>query len=126
MDMAPKVLVVDDEAPIANVVALKLRNASLDVLVAMDGQEAYERAIAERPDFLITDLQMPGMSGLELCARLTAELGPIPTILLTAKGFELEPGATEGLPIRRIMTKPFSPRELLACVQEELGQLVDP
>ncbi|GAH73233.1 unnamed protein product [marine sediment metagenome] len=119
-------LVADDEAPIANVVALKLRNASLDVLVALDGQEAYERAIAERPDFLITDLQMPGMSGLELCARLTAELGPIPTILLTAKGFELEPGATEGLPIRRVMTKPFSPRELLACVQEELGQLVDP
>jgi len=88
--MAFKILVADDEAPIANVVAMKLRNAGLEVIVAMDGVEAYELAIAERPDFMITDLQMPGMNGLELCARLAAELeGGIPTILLTAKGFEV-------------------------------------
>jgi two-component system alkaline phosphatase synthesis response regulator PhoP len=117
-----KILVADDEAPIANVVAMKLRNAGLDVTVALDGQEAYERALADRPDFMITDLQMPGMNGLELCARLTAELGQgIPTILLTAKGFELNPADFAGLPVRRVMTKPFSPRELLAAVQESLG-----
>jgi two-component system, OmpR family, alkaline phosphatase synthesis response regulator PhoP len=118
-----KVLVADDEAPIANVVAMKLRNAGLDVIVALDGQEAYERAIAERPDFIVTDLQMPGMNGLELCARLVAELdGGIPTILLTAKGFELDHVALEGLPIQRVMSKPFSPRELLSTVQEALGE----
>jgi DNA-binding response OmpR family regulator len=122
--MAFKILVADDEAPIANVVAMKLRNAGLEVIVAMDGLEAYELAIAERPDFMITDLQMPGMSGLELCARLVAELdGGIPTILLTAKGFELTAESVRELPIRRIMTKPFSPRELLAQVQELLGLL---
>jgi len=122
--MAFKILVADDEAPIANVVAMKLRNAGLEVVVAMDGLEAYELAVAERPDFMITDLQMPGMSGLELCARLVAELeGGIPTILLTAKGFELEAESVRGLPVRRIMTKPFSPRELLAQVQESLGLL---
>jgi two-component system alkaline phosphatase synthesis response regulator PhoP len=94
------------------------------VIVAMDGLEAYELAIAERPDFMITDLQMPGMSGLELCARLVAELdGGIPTILLTAKGFELTAESVRELPVRRIMTKPFSPRELLAQVQELLGLL---
>jgi len=120
----PKIVVADDEATIANVVAMKLRNAGLEVIVAMDGQEAYERVMAERPDFLITDLQMPGMSGLELCARLTAELpAGIPTILLTAKGFEIGAEAIGDLPIRRIMTKPFSPRELLACVQRELDPL---
>ena len=122
--MAFKILVADDEAPIANVVAMKLRNAGLEVIVAMDGLEAYERAIAERPDFMITDLQMPGMNGLELCARLAAELeGGIPTILLTAKGFELTAESIRELPVRRIMTKPFSPRELLAQVQELLGLL---
>jgi two-component system alkaline phosphatase synthesis response regulator PhoP len=122
--MAFKILVADDEAPIANVVAMKLRNAGLEVIVAMDGLEAYELAIAERPDFMITDLQMPGMSGLELCARLAAELeGGIPTILLTAKGFELTAESVRELPVRRIMTKPFSPRELLAQVQELLGLL---
>jgi len=122
--MAFKILVADDEAPIANVVAMKLRNAGLEVIVAMDGLEAYELAIAERPDFMITDLQMPGMSGLELCARLAAELeGGIPTILLTAKGFELTAESVRELPVRRIVTKPFSPRELLAQVQELLGLL---
>jgi len=122
--MAFKILVADDEAPIANVVAMKLRNAGLEVIVAMDGVEAYELAIAERPDFMITDLQMPGMNGLELCARLAAELeGGIPTILLTAKGFEVTAEAVRELPVRRIMTKPFSPRELLAQVQELLGLL---
>ncbi|GAH89748.1 unnamed protein product [marine sediment metagenome] len=122
--MAFKILVADDEAPIANVVAMKLRNAGLEVIVAMDGLEAYELAIAERPDFMITDLQMPGMNGLELCARLAAELeGGIPTILLTAKGFELSAESVRELPVRRIVTKPFSPRELLAQVQELLGLL---
>jgi CheY-like chemotaxis protein len=118
-----KVLVADDDAPIANVVAHKLRNAGLEVVVAMDGQEAYERALAERPDLIVTDLQMPGLSGLEVCARLAAELGRpgIPTILLTAKGFEVGPEAVRDLPVRRVMTKPFSPRELMGYVREALG-----
>ena len=120
--MTHKVLVADDEAFITNVVARKLQNAGLEVIVAMDGQEAYERAMNERPDFLITDLQMPRMNGLELCARLTAELPePIPTILLTAKGFEIDRSKIGSLPILRVMTKPFSPRKLLANVREALG-----
>lgn len=123
--MTRRILVADDEAPIANAVAMKLRNAGFEVTVALDGQEAFERAMEDRPDFVVTDLQMPGMSGLELCARLTAELAPgIPTILLTAKGFELEQADLEGLPIRRVMTKPFSPRELLTAVQDALGEAV--
>jgi DNA-binding response OmpR family regulator len=119
--MSKKVLVADDEAPIANVVAMKLRHADLEVVVALDGQEAYELALAERPDLMVTDLQMPGMSGLEVCTRLTAEVGGVPTILLTAKGFEIDRAVLANLPIRRVMTKPFSPRELLAVVQEALG-----
>jgi len=119
--MTQKILVVDDEVSIANVVALKLRRAGFEVIVALDGQEAYEQALASRPDVLITDLQMPRLNGIGLCSRLTEELGSIPTILLTAKGFEIDRSEIAGLPIRRIMTKPFSPRELLAQVQETLG-----
>ena len=120
--MPARVLVADDEACITNVVAKKLRNAGFEVIVAMDGQEAYDLAIAERPDLIITDLQMPVMSGLEVCARLAAELGDrVPVLLLTAKGFELDLEEIQALPIRRVMTKPFSPRELLAWVQETLG-----
>ncbi len=123
--MPARILVADDEACITNVVAKKLRNAGFEVVVAMDGQEAYEQALAERPDLMITDLQMPVMSGLEVCARLTAELAdPIPALLLTAKGFELDQEQVRDLPVRRVMTKPFSPRQLLAWVQEVLGEPV--
>ena len=122
--MPAKILVVDDEPPIAGVVALKLRNAGLDVTVAHDGEEAHGLALAGRPDFIITDLQMPGMSGIELCARLAAEIpGGIPAFLLTGKGFEVDARALSHLPIRRIMTKPFSPKELLARLLEELSRL---
>jgi DNA-binding response OmpR family regulator len=120
--MACRVLVADDETAIARVVARKLENAGLETIVAGDGQEAYEQACAHRPDFMITDLQMPGMTGLELCTRLTAELEvPIPTILLTAKGFEIDHAALAHLPILQVMTKPFSPSELLASVKAALG-----
>lgn len=125
--MTAKILVVDDEAPIAHVVALKLRNAGMDVAVALDGQEAYLHAMADRPDFMITDLQMPGLNGIELCARLADEIaGGVPAILLTGKGFEVDPQTVAHLPIRRIMTKPFSPKELLAYVREELARTESP
>lgn len=121
--MVPKILVVDDEAPIANVVALKLRNAGMAVTVALDAEEALEYATADRPDLMITDLQMPGMSGIELCAHLMGSPdGGVPTILLTGKGFEVDRQAVAHLPIRLIMTKPFSPRELLAQVRDALSQ----
>jgi len=119
--MSWKILIADDEPCITNIIAKKLGNAGFEVRVAMDGQEAYDLAMADRPDLLITDLQMPLMSGLELCARLSAELAdPIPTFLLTAKGFELTQEDTDALPILKVMTKPFSPRDLLANVREAL------
>ncbi len=123
--MAWKILVADDEPCITSIVSKKLRNAGFEVLVAMDGQEAYDLAVSERPDILVTDLQMPLMSGLELCARLSAELDePIPTLLLTAKGYELENEDLDALPIRHVITKPFSPRELLKLVEAILDTAV--
>jgi two-component system alkaline phosphatase synthesis response regulator PhoP len=123
MSSQKKILVADDESHILNVVSLKLTNAGYTVITASDGQEAYELASADRPDLLITDYHMPQLSGLELCQKLRAEpaTAGIPTIMLTARGYALEPADTERSGILRMMSKPFSPRQLLATVNEILG-----
>lgn len=117
------ILVADDESHILNVVSLKLRNAGFNVLTAQDGQEALEIALAEKPDLVITDFQMPLLSGLELSRRLHAEptTASIPVIMLTARGYHLEAHDTEESGILRMLSKPFSPRHLLATVTEVLG-----
>ena len=117
------ILVADDESHILNVVSLKLRNAGYRVLTASDGQEALDLALAEHPDLLITDYHMPQLSGLELCMRLKQDAATraIPKIMLTARGYHLEPQDTEQSGILKMLSKPFSPRHLLATVHEVLG-----
>jgi CheY-like chemotaxis protein len=116
------VLVADDESHILHVVSLKLRNAGFRVLTARDGQEALEMAQQEHPDLLITDYHMPELSGLELCRRLKqdAATSRIPAIMLTARGYSLEASDTEQSGILRMLSKPFSPRQLLATVEDVL------
>ena len=117
------ILVADDETHILHVVSLKLRNAGFRVLTARDGQEALEIAQHEHPDLLITDYHMPQLSGLELCQRLKqdAHTSGIPAIMLTARGYHLEPHDTEQSGILRMLSKPFSPRHLLTTVNEVLA-----
>lgn len=116
------ILVADDETHILHVVSLKLRNAGYRVLTAQDGLEAYELALHERPDLLITDYHMPQLSGIELCQKLKADPATtgIPAIMLTARGYHLEPHDTEQSGILRMISKPFSPRQLLTTVNEVL------
>jgi len=118
----PKVLVADDEAHIVYLVSMKLRGAGLDVVVATDGQEALETALREHPDCIVTDLQMPKLDGLEVCAKLRniPEFANVPIILLTAKGFELDAEVAQSGPIYEVVTKPFSPRELLRQVRQAI------
>ena len=113
------ILAVDDEAHILQVVSLKLRNAGFDVLTAKDGEEALELANTHPIHLLITDFQMPGMSGLELAAKLHGEPGRrhMPILLLTAHGLALEQVETARAGITIRLSKPFSPRELLETVQ---------
>jgi two-component system alkaline phosphatase synthesis response regulator PhoP len=121
--MADKtILVCDDESHILNVVSLKLRNAGFRVLTADDGQEGLEVAQQEHPDLIITDYHMPRLSGLELCRRLKMDeaTANIPAIMLTARGYHLEPHDTTESGIRRMLSKPFSPRQLLVTVNEVL------
>jgi CheY-like chemotaxis protein len=123
MKSPKKVLVVDDEVHILHVVSLKLRNAGYAVITAQDGQEALEIAQMELPDLIITDFQMPHLSGLELCQRLKQHPATkeIPAIMLTARGFALEDSAIASTGIKRCLHKPFSPRQVLLEAEEILG-----
>src|SRR5436309_10256462 len=123
MSTGPKtILVADDESHILHVVSMKLRNAGYNVVTAHDGQEALEAALADPPDLIITDYHMPQLSGLELCQRLKQQptTSHIPAIMLTARGYHLEPRDTQESGILRMLSKPFSPRHLLATVNEVL------
>jgi CheY-like chemotaxis protein len=115
------ILAVDDEAHILHVVSLKLQNAGYTVLTANDGEEALEAATAP-VDLLITDYQMPGISGLELARRLHAEPGRrhLPVMLVTAHGLALEQVELAQAGISVCLSKPFSPRDLLEKVNDLL------
>lgn len=119
----PKILVADDEAHILHVVSMKLAHAGYEVITAVDGEEALELVQAEMPDLIITDFQMPYLTGLELCMRLreNEQTRDIPVLMLTARGFDIEDYEMAAAGIRDVLSKPFSPREVLRKVQRLLG-----
>ncbi|MEU8586025.1 response regulator transcription factor [Streptomyces sp. NPDC048664] len=114
-----RVLVVDDDPTVAEVVSGYLERAGHTVDRAQDGPAALARAAAHWPDLVVLDLMLPGMDGLEVCRRMR-DRGPVPVIMLTARGDEddrilgLEVGADD------YVTKPFSPRELVLRVESVL------
>jgi two-component system response regulator ResD len=118
-----RILVVEDDLTVAEVVVDYLRHAGLEPRHALDGQTALDIAATWRPDLVVLDLMLPGVSGLEVCRRLRERRDtgvPLPVIMLTALGEEsdrvlgLESGADD------YVTKPFSPRELTLRVQAVL------
>ncbi len=119
----PLILVVDDETHILHVVSLKLSNAGYDVITAEDGEEALTVAVDRRPDLVITDFQMPFMTGLELCIQLKLNelTRSTPALMLTARGFSLGSEQLDQTNIAGVLSKPFSPREVLEQVQELIG-----
>mgnify|MGYP002625791289 CR=1 FL=1 len=122
--MSKRVLLCDDELHILRAAEFKLRKAGYDVQCASDGQEAWENILAGRPDMLITDLQMPRLTGLELARRVREHEATrdLPIVMLTAKGYELsEHQMAEKCGFTAVCNKPFSPRALLQLVQETLS-----
>ena len=121
--MGKRILVADDEAHILHVVSMKLRNAGYEVITAVDGEEALELCASEVPDLIITDYQMPFMSGLELCKEIRTrdELKGIPAIMLTARGFDIDAQEMIDAGIAAVLAKPFSPRKVLEQVNELLS-----
>lgn len=115
MSQRPAILIADDETHILHIVSLKLRNAGYEVKTAEDGEEALQMIRESKPDLLITDLQMPFLTGLELCVELKQdeETADLPAILLTARGSSLGGRELARTNIREVMSKPFSPREVL-------------
>ncbi len=120
-----KVLVVDDEIHIVHVVAIKLRNNGYDVISADNGSDAYQLACEHEPDIIVTDLQMPNMTGLELIKKLADNENTknIPVILLTARDYSDEK-QQDSPKIVQYLTKPFSPKELLKSIQNILYEKV--
>jgi DNA-binding response OmpR family regulator len=119
-----RVLVVDDDPVIADLVAFRLTRLGLDVSIETDGQAGLAAARALRPDLVVLDWMMPRMNGLEMCAALRADpdqaLARTPVLLLTAKAQEpdLERGFAAGA--TDYIVKPFSPRELATRVTAAL------
>ncbi len=123
--MADKtVLVVDDEIHIVHVVAIKLRNNGYEVISADNGVEALETALRDKPDIIVTDYQMPAMTGLELVGKLREheETKNTPIIMLTARSFAISQEQKDELKIQGCLSKPFSPKELLGNIEDILYQ----
>ena len=127
MRSKPLILVVDDESHILHVVSLKLKNAGYDVITAEDGEEGVATAIEQQPDVIISDYQMPYMTGLELCLKLMEHETTryIPAVMLTARGYSLTEDQLAKTNIASVVSKPFSPREILTHVQDLLGSEAD-
>lgn len=119
---ARKVLVVDDEIHIVHVVAIKLRNNGYEVIIAENGAEAFDKACREKPDMIVSDFQMPIMTGLELVTKLRQreDTKDIPVIMLTARNFAIEDEQMTELKISECLSKPFSPKELLRSIEDIL------
>jgi DNA-binding response OmpR family regulator len=122
--MTKKVLLCDDEIHILRSAEITVQRAGYDVRTARDGQEAWEAIQQERPDVLVTDVQMPRMDGFELSRRIRENPATkdLPILMLTAKGFEL---AHQEIAckwnITEVLAKPFSPRELVRLIDQVVG-----
>jgi DNA-binding response OmpR family regulator len=117
-----KILVVDDEKDLVDILAFNLRREQYDVVAAGDGEKALEIARRDAPDLVILDLMMPGVGGLEVCRRLRADprTSRVPVIMLTAKGEETDAvvGLAQGAD--DYVRKPFGVKELMARVAAHL------
>ncbi|KDE38801.1 Phosphate regulon transcriptional regulatory protein PhoB (SphR) [Nitrincola lacisaponensis] len=122
MSVAKRVLIVDDEAPIREMIAVALEMAGYDCLEAQNAQQAHAAILDQKPDMVLLDWMMPGVSGIDFARRLRKDevTADIPIIMLTAKAEEdnkiqgLEVGVDD------YITKPFSPRELVARLKTVL------
>jgi len=118
-EVSKRVLVVDDEPKIVEVVGDYLRSAGFSVTYAADGERAVALARARPPDLVVLDLGLPGLDGLDV-ARDLRRASPVPIIMLTARGAETDRVLGLELGADDYLVKPFSPRELLARVRAVL------
>ena len=118
-----KVLVVDDERNIRNILDFSLESEGFYVVSAADGEEAYALAITEHPDLIILDVMMPKGDGFETCQRLKQDqrTAAIPVVLLTAKTGRDDRQRGQDVGADEYIIKPFSPARVVEVVQSLLG-----
>jgi DNA-binding response OmpR family regulator len=119
-----RLLVVDDDPDLLDVLIIKLGGAGFEISSAADGETAIETALALPPDLVVLDWALPGLDGLEVCAELRRhpQTRDVPVILLTAKAQERDVQRGLAAGVMRYVTKPFSPREVLQAVQDCLAE----
>lgn len=119
------ILVVDDEEPIQELLKFNLEKEGYQVLIAADGPEALTILEEQQPDLLVLDIMLPGMSGLEVCNQLRnkPKFADLPVIMLTAKGEEIDKVLGLEIGADDYITKPFSPRELVARIRARLRRI---
>ena len=119
-----RILVVDDEIYIVHILDFSLGMEGYEVITALDGEQALEKARAERPDLIVLDIMMPKLDGYETCKMLKAEAGTkdIPVILLSAKGRNVDQKIGFEVGADDYITKPFSPRKLVERINAILSQ----
>lgn len=118
--MTNTILVVEDELSIATLLQYNLKQAGYEVLIAHDGEDGLQQAMTHSPDLILLDLMLPKRDGMEVCKELRINKLETPIIMLTAKDDEFDKVLGLELGADDYMTKPFSPREVLARVKAVL------
>ncbi|MBP3284730.1 MAG: response regulator transcription factor [Clostridia bacterium] len=117
--MAKKILVIDDEKPIVDLISFNLKKEGHEILEAYDGEDGYNKALSEKPDLILLDVMLPKMDGFTVCRKLREKI-QTPIIMITAKEEEVDKVLGLELGADDYMTKPFGIRELIARVKANL------
>ena len=122
--MAKRILIVDDEVQLVEMVKIRLEAAGYEIISAYDGQEGFDKAKRDKPDLIILDLMLPKMDGYKVCGLLKndARYSKIPIIMFTARAQEEDQRLGKDLGAEEYVTKPFDPKILLSKIKELLGE----
>ena len=122
--MAKRILIVDDEVHLVEMVKMRLEAAGYEIISAYDGQEGFDKAKRDKPDLIILDLMLPKMDGYKVCGLLKndARYSKIPIIMFTARVQEEDVRLGKDLGAEEYVTKPFDPKILLSKIKELLGE----
>lgn len=114
------ILVIDDDENLRDTIALMLEQEDYRAVVAADGKDGYEKAVTLKPDLVLVDLRLPGMSGVEICKQLRSGQVKTPIIVLSAAGDEVDKVLLLEIGADDYVVKPFGTRELLARIRAVL------
>ena len=122
--MKRRILIVEDEQNIVDILKFNLQKEGFDTLEAYDGQQGLELAEREKPDLILLDLMLPEMDGFTVCRRIR-QTSQVPILMLTAREEEVDKVLGLELGADDYITKPFSPRELMARIKANLRRMVE-